>query len=236
MKNWKMIIGLTLLPLLLVSVAFGISMVYSQPLAHPQVNGNVELDEKEEPFEGAYDMWYLALRYNFEEITEENTYDSVMKEIADLRGDRLRYFLDFLQARRQTEMAMSCIGAYPPMMTISGNWELHQIITATIFPDVVEAYNHRSFKEDELAYATQLQEVVGAILAGNGDDFLDSTYVEAIRPTMISFTEDTGVGLFGAEYAESIFDYLEQNGVSLSQLSGGDNTLSFCDQINTADN
>jgi hypothetical protein len=228
MKNWKMIIGLTLLPLLLVSVAVGMSRVYSQPLAHPQANENMELDEKQEPFEGAYEMWHLALRYNYEEKTEENAYHSGLKAIADLRGDRLRYFLDFLQAIRQTQMAMSCIGAYP-MMSTSGKWELHQIITATIFPDVVESHNHRSFKKDELAYATQLQEVVGAILAGNGDDFLDSTYVETIRPTMISFTEDTGVGLFGAEYAESIFDYLEQNGVSLSQPSDEYNTLSLCD-------
>ena len=229
--------------LLLMSIMLVTSITYAQELQSSGVeNTNQEELEANTP---AYNAWMLAIQYRFDELPEgaEIVQDPpILKQIANLRGDELRYFLDSIQAINQVQNTL-----FPPAspnskgdmgMIISEQRKLVDIVTANVFSTT--GGNDTSLtklSERDQVYVSELQTILEAIVKGNGDTFFTANYL-AYRTEIIPFIENTGAELFSPSH-EAMDKYIEYFGSENKQLTDLDPTSESrqgCSITNTVEN
>lgn len=208
--------------LLLTSIMLFTSIAYAQELQSK--SGEIESTNHQEGIQAntpVYDAWMLAVQYRFDELPEDAEIVQnplILEQIAYLRGDELRYFLDSIQAINRVENTL-----FPPSspnsqedteMTISEQRKLVDIATANVFSQRKE--QETKLNEREQVYVTELQAILDAIVKGNGDTFFTANYLE-YRAEIISFIEDTGAKLFDPSQ-EAVDAYLEYFGIDDEQF------------------
>lgn len=207
--------------LLLMSIMLVTSITYAQELQSGGVeNTNQEKTETDTP---AYNAWMLAIQYRFDELPEEAEIvqdPPILKQIANLRGDELRYFLDSIQAINQVQNALfspaSPNSEEDMGMTISEQRELVDIVTANVFSTKGE--NDTSLlklNERDQVYVIELQTILEAIVRGDEDTFFTTNYL-AYRAEIIPFIEDTDAELFNPSQ-ETVDEYLKYFGIDDEQ-------------------
>lgn len=155
-------------------------------------------------------IWTLVMRYNFEDIGENYTFESdpKMHAIWSLRGDELRYFLDFKQALNMAEQHVGP-NSVPFNHTLISNErrvEIISLVEADMFglPQV----NEKPLSVSEINYVSELKEGLAAIMSGTSDLYFDETYVIE-RDVTILYIEDTNARLFTQITDGSNDEYLQ---------------------------
>lgn len=227
---------------LLVFMMLGASLAYAQAVQFDSRVAQIEHSQHEDV---AYDAWILAVRYNFEPIAEEYevNFDPKMRAIASLRGDGLRYFLDFMQAINQVQTSL-----FLPLLpdsvqaqglTISEHRELLEIVTANVFLDGTGIIYPRELSERDQAYVMDLQTLARAIVDGTGDEFFTAEYLK-YRAELKAFIGHTGAELLNPspEYLDAYLEYFDiENEEALDlELNGSVQTFHCYDTVHTIDN
>ncbi len=152
------------------------------------------------PDNNVYEAWTLAVRYKFEEISGEHEAEPILKAIAKLQGDEIRYFLDSVEAINQVQTTM-----FPPgsskevkpvkIMTPAEERHLVDIVTESVFSKGDQSIDSLDLNAQEQTYVRELRERLRAIVGGDGDTLFSAEYL-AYRTKVIRFVEETGTQLF----------------------------------------
>jgi hypothetical protein len=229
--------------LLLAGLIVGTSMTSAQELQLKPARV-ASFEREENPSTNvAYNAWRLAVRYRFEEIPDnyDINRDPKMGEIWGLRGDGLRYFLDFIEAINQVQTIMfppsSSSSAPTQSMTLHEERELIEMVTDRIFFRGLNTQRMQVLSEHDKAYVAELEMILNAIVEDVGDSFFTPEYLQ-YRAEIIPFVEATGAELFNPSQ-EAIDRYLEYFGIDDEQpvdLDPNRTPLASCTTTYTIDN
>ena len=237
--------------LLLISIILSTSIAYAQQSQPGSQNQEITWHEESSTIDLAHDAWMLAVRYRFEETLEDHAVahdPTILSEIASLRGDKLRYFLDSNEAINQVETTM-----FPPAspdsleeqqavsmtyITLAEERELVEIATAMVFSEEKNAAALTDLHERERAYVENLQAILKALAEDKADSLFTAEYL-AYRTTIIPFIESTGAELFNPsqQYVDMYQEYVGIDGGRETKGSEPSSTQSSrCSTTNTTDN
>lgn len=233
----------SLILLLSVGLMVSASMAFAQESQRKSGQGEGFAREESQSKGSAYNAWILAVRYRFEEIpgNYDINQDPKMGEIWSLRGDDLRYFLDFIEAINQVQNIM-----FPPSssentrtqsITLDEERELIGIVTEDVFFRGANNRTIQASSEHDKVYVAELSMILNAILNGDGDKFFTSEYLQ-YRTGIIAFIEDTGSKLFNPseEAIDHYFEYFSINKEEVMDISPNLAPEAACEITYTIDN
>jgi hypothetical protein len=218
-----------------ITVAINDNEIHAQESQNPRFEESIGSDT-------IYNTWILAVRYRFEEISDNYSInqDPKMKAIWNLRGNDLHYFLDFIEAINWVQTivfpASSSNSESVQNITLAAERELIEVVTAQVFSSDLDAQNKEDLSETDKVYITELEIVLNAILQGDGDRYFTPEYLQ-YRDNIIPFIEDTDAELFNPSQ-EAVDEYLKYFGIKDEQSAdlSLNQVLQSCTTVYTINN
>lgn len=149
--------------------------------------------------------WELSYSYYTTEIGDKMLPQvPFMKDIWELRGEQLRYFVDFNEAMRS---ATSDLPSREPWLNQAesdwfGHYVRYHIFAEGVAPDDVE------LSDSNLKFVAEYMTIVQAVVAGEGDEHFNADYLSQ-RPVVVELVEKHDLRLFTREAIEFFSDYFD---------------------------